>query len=122
MPGRAVLLLAATALLAGAGCSGGGGASSDGSLGSTFPCGAATCRADVEYCFQEQWNGAQKVGPVCRPLSSGCHACGCAKPDAQTISMMCTATSARSLLCTDGTAVVDDQTSTSTLVVRCDIS
>ena len=114
-----VVMLAALAV-------GGGGCGSDSPATTgdaaaidTFPCGSVNCRKNAEYCFREQWNGAAKVGPLCRALPAGCAACGCARSDAQTITTMCTS---GNFTCTDGAAVVDDQASTPTLVVRCDIA
>ena len=107
---------------AGAGGPTGTGGSSDGGNAdgaAAFSCGSGlTCSRGVEYCFSEEWNGAFKVGPECRPLPSGCSTCSCAKPDAETVTLMC---KSGAFTCVGDNQTIDDQTSTTALGVYCQV-
>ena len=94
---------------------GSGGRPTDGS--DSFPCGNANCVAGREYCFSEEWNGAQKVQPGCRALPVGCSTCACAQSDAESVSLSCKATG--TLTCINGMMAIDYNISSPTLTLAC---
>lgn len=116
---RQWLVVAFALAVTGVGCGSsnltdGGGADA----GTTFSCGAnADCVRGSEYCFSEEWNGAQKVGPACRALPAGCSTCTCAQPDAITVSLDCK--SPGTLTCIENGMVIGYDTSSPTLTLAC---
>jgi hypothetical protein len=113
---RASRVIALAALLVTSGACSPHGGGPDGT-GGTFECGTVRCVAGRQYCFNESWNGVEKIAPYCRPLPSGCSTCACAKIDAAPASMQCKAPVG--LTCTDGMMLLDDQTSSPTLSIAC---
>jgi hypothetical protein len=85
---------------------------------STFACGTANCTRITQYCFSEEWNGAWKVGPECRPMPAGCSTCGCAKQDAVAVTLRCASLGMR---CTDGQGTLGDDASSETMNVMCEV-
>jgi hypothetical protein len=105
----------------GAAGDGGGGAGSDASDDGppAFPCGSSSCVPGRQYCFGEEWNGTQKIGPECRALPTGCSTCACAQSDAESVSLSCKA--AGTLTCINGGVVIDYNTTTPTLSLACNV-